>query len=210
VVEFVVAVFQSLQTTGRLIILVLIAFAMNDAALAGSTEGYAAYKHGDYAVAMREFRPLAERGDASAQVAVGWLYDNALGVPHDDAEAVKWYLRAAAQGNALAQQYLGTMYGEGQGVPRDFVEAEKWFRLAAQQGNAGGQYGLGIMYRDGVVVARDPIEAYKWFSLAIISGAGTGIDQNASAVRAELSKQMNSEQVRKADELAKAWKPAHA
>ncbi len=43
-------------------------------AWAGFDEGVAAYHRGDYATALREFRPLAEQGDAAAQ----WLPRRAL------------------------------------------------------------------------------------------------------------------------------------
>ena len=36
-------------------------------ASAGFDEGMAAYKRGDYSTALREIRPLAERGDAKSQ-----------------------------------------------------------------------------------------------------------------------------------------------
>ena len=36
-------------------------------AWAGFDEGFAALKRGDYATALREWRPLAEQGDAGAQ-----------------------------------------------------------------------------------------------------------------------------------------------
>ena len=175
-------------------------------ALAGSTVGCDAYLRGDYAAAMREFRPLAARGDISAQIAVGWLYDNGLGIPHDDAQAVKWYRQAAEQGDARAEQYLATMYAAGTGVPKNLIDAEKWFRLAAEQGSSGGQYGLGVMYRDGVVVIQDPIEAYKWFSLASRSGVGTPEGAQAVAAQSALAASMTAEQIGKADELVKTWK----
>ena len=185
---------------------VLLGLGFSGPVRAGTTEGLAAFKRGDYDTAMREYRPLADQGDPAAQVAVGWLYDNALGVLHDDAEAAKWYLRAAEQGNPIAQGYLGTMYAEGDGVPRSFTEAEKWFRRAAQQGDAGGQYGLGVMYRDGVVVERNLVNAYKWFRLSAI--AETGEDRQALVALSALAEQMSAEDIRKAEELVKTWKPA--
>jgi hypothetical protein len=46
-----------------------------DPAGAGPVEdAAAAYKRGDYATAMRLFRPLADEGDASAQVVLGFMY----------------------------------------------------------------------------------------------------------------------------------------
>ncbi len=57
-------------------------------------KGYVAYQRGDYATALREWRPLAEQGDASAQTSLGVMYANGLGVPQDDTEAIKWYRKA--------------------------------------------------------------------------------------------------------------------
>lgn len=52
--------------------------------------GYTAYQEGDYATALREWIPLAEKGDAGTQVLVGMLYlDGVDGVPQDYTEAVR-------------------------------------------------------------------------------------------------------------------------
>ncbi len=40
-------------------------------AQAGFKEGRAAYMRGDYATALREWRPLAEQGDLKAQSSLG-------------------------------------------------------------------------------------------------------------------------------------------
>ena len=70
-------------------------------------EGEAAWKRGDYATALREFRPLAEQGNAKAQNELGLMYDKGRGVPQDNAEAAKWYRMAAVQGYAKGQLALG-------------------------------------------------------------------------------------------------------
>ncbi len=101
----------------------------------GLDEGLAAAKRGDYATALREFRPLAEQGNAQAQYYIGFMYRKGRGVPQDDAEAAKWYRKAAAQGNAEAQNNLGGMYRKGRGVPQDYAEAVKWYRKAAGHHN---------------------------------------------------------------------------
>src|SRR6266508_100629 len=102
-------------------------------AWAGLDEALAAYKRGDYATALREVRPLAERGDTRAQVALGALYEKGKGVPQDYTEAVKWYRRAAEQGDANGENNLAAQYAKGQGVPQDYAEALKWYLLAAEQ-----------------------------------------------------------------------------
>ena len=69
-----------------------------------------------------------------AQHSLGWMYDNGLGVPEDDIEAVRWYRMAAEQGYAKSQFNLGIMYAAGEGVPEDDVQAYAWLSLAAAQG----------------------------------------------------------------------------
>ena len=49
----------------------------------------------DYMASMRQ---KAERGDAPAQLTLGFMYSSGLDVPQDYAEAAKWYRKAADQG----------------------------------------------------------------------------------------------------------------
>ncbi len=119
----------------RLVLTVALLISLAAPAWAGFAEGVAAYKRGDYATALREFRPLAEQGAATAQFNLGIMYDKGWGVPQDYAEAVRWYRRATKQGFARAQHDLGVMYDKGEGVPQDYAEAVRWYRKAAEQGN---------------------------------------------------------------------------
>ena len=72
-------------------------------------KGLTAYKSGDYATALREWKALAALGDANAQYLLGLMYDNGDGVPENDKEAVKWYKLAAEQGDADAQERYGEL-----------------------------------------------------------------------------------------------------
>ena len=99
--------------------------------------GVSAYNDGDYPTALREFRLLAEQGDALAQYNLGGMYYNGRGVPQNYAEAARLYRLAAEQGNALAQFNLGVMYGNGQGLPQNYQLAYMWFNLAAGKGIEG-------------------------------------------------------------------------
>ena len=130
----------------------------------------AAYNRGDYATAVREFRPLAEQGHAPSQFNLGVLYATGQGVAQDYAEAVRWYRKAAAQGDAKAQNNLGLMYRNGRGVARDYREAVKWCRRAAEQGRARAQNNLGVMYDMGRGVPQDHSEAVRWWSKAAEQG----------------------------------------
>jgi len=97
---------------------------------------------------IKEWRQLAEQGDAVAQAFLGNMYDQGVGVPEDDAEAVKWYRKGAEQGGARAQFGLGIMYADGAGVPEDFVIAYMWLNLAAAQGIEAAKNFKGIISED--------------------------------------------------------------
>ncbi|HKO29776.1 MAG TPA: tetratricopeptide repeat protein [Nitrospiraceae bacterium] len=98
--------------------------------------GMDAKNRGDFAKALREWQPLAERGDARAQFYLGMLYENGDGVPEDYGKAREWYEKSAAQRDANAQFYLGLMSAFGRGVPLDLVQAHVWYSLAADNGHA--------------------------------------------------------------------------
>src|SRR5437899_4160846 len=94
-------------------------------------DGIAAHKRGDYVTALRLLRPLAEQGNASAQLRLGAMSESGQGVPQDYVEALKWFRKAADQGNGDAQFNLGLLYEKGKGVAQDKTEALRWFRKAA-------------------------------------------------------------------------------
>jgi uncharacterized protein len=115
--------------------LILVAGVAGSAAAGPWEDAAAAFQRGDYATAMRLWRPFADQGNAEAQTAIGIMYAKGRGVPQDYATAVSWYRKAADQGNAEGQSLLGYMYAKGRGVPQDYVNAHMWFNLAAAGGN---------------------------------------------------------------------------
>ncbi len=169
-------------------------------AWAGLDEGIAAYKRFDYATAVREWRPLAEQGDAVAQYYLGNLYRTGQGVPQDYAEAERWYRRAVEQGNASAQYNLGIKYYNS--LPHDYAEAAKWFRKAANQGDAVAQYYLGIIYDKGYGVPQDYVQAHKWYNLAEAQGRTA-----AGWYRGRVAKLMTPAQIAEAQRRAREWTP---
>ena len=177
-------------------------------AWAGFEEGEAAYNRGDYATAIREFRPLAEQGDAYAQFNVGLMYSEGEGegVPQDYAKAVKWFRKAAEQGVAEAQYNLGHMYNNGQGVPQDYAKAAKWYSKAAGQEHAGAQVSLGRMYGAGLGVPQDYVRAYAWYDLA--ASRFSGFDR-AVEYRNLVAAEMPPAQIAEAKKLAREWKEKH-
>ena len=144
----------------------------------------------------------ANQGNAIAQCSIGVMYGTGRGVPQDDVQAVKWFRLAADQGLAKAQSHLGFMYLTGRGVPQDDVQAVKWVRLAADQGDAESQCTLGFLYYDGQGVPQDYVQAMKWFNLAAAQG-----DENGKMVRDLAAVKMTPQQIERAQELARNWKP---
>src|SRR5215510_8190218 len=97
--------------------------------------GVDAYSKGNFKQALEEWMPLAQGGDATAQNAVGALYDHGLGVDEDDATGAYWYQQAADQNLPLAMRNLANMYAGGHGVPFDAALAQSWYEKAAKMGD---------------------------------------------------------------------------
>ncbi len=113
--------------------LFLISIVKNSAYSADYEKGVDASLRGDFKTAIEEWKPLAERGGATSQFQVGWLYNEGKGVLQNYITAVKWYRLAAEQGYAYAQSALGHMYQEGHGLSQDYAYAYMWFSVAASQ-----------------------------------------------------------------------------
>lgn len=122
------------------------------------------------AVAVEELLPLAEGGDADAQVMLGNKFHHGWGVSEDPEEAVMWYRLAAEQGNADGQFGLGVMSWNGEGLPQDEAAAIAWFSSAADQGHAAAQTRLANMYLNGNGVTQNTDTALQYFSLAADQG----------------------------------------
>jgi TPR repeat protein len=101
-------------------------------AQAGFDDGVQAYAVGEYSKALAEFQPLAEQGDTKSQYFVGFLYHRGYGVPVNNVEAAKWFLKAAEKGDSLSQYYLGKMAEAGEGIPKDLTVAHMWLSLSAK------------------------------------------------------------------------------
>ena len=171
-----------------------------DAATLGGA--VAAYDRGDYATELRLLRPLAEQGDADAQLSLGDMYGDGNGVPQDFTQATQWYRKAAEQGNVNAQFDLGILYGGPQGAPHSNVQSAQWFRKAAEQGLALAQFNLAMAYSTGIGVPKDDVLAYMWYNLAATNG-----DSLAAKFRDDAGTHMTPAQIAQAQRLSRNWKP---
>ena len=154
------------------IVVILLAAALaagSSHAVAGPFEdAQAAFMRRDYATQLRIMRPLADRGDATAQYQLGAAYFLGFGVTKDYARAASWYRKAAEQGLSDAQNNLGNMYLDGQGVPQDYALSLSWLNKAAEQGIPSAELALGWIYESGKGVRQDLERSYVWYSLAAL------------------------------------------
>jgi TPR repeat protein len=172
------------------------------AAVADGVAGFEAYEKGDYATALKEFLPLAESGQASAEAAVGQMYFEGKGVKPDMKEAARWLEPAASKGMARAQFLLGKLYLSGEGVAADPVKAAALTKAAADQGLVEAQVDTCAFYYQGVGVPKDLVQAYLYANLAAQQGSEDG-----KSILTLLGQDMKPEDVAKGDEAVRAWKP---
>ena len=89
-----------------------------------------------FSKAREVWLPLAERGYAKAQVALGRMYARGDGVRRDFAQSQRWFKAAARQKDDQGMLYLGKMYLNGDGVQKDREKALVLFESAAEKGNS--------------------------------------------------------------------------
>ena len=133
-------------------------------------EGNAAVRQGDFESAISIFSHLAAQGVADAQVSMGFLHANGMGVPVDTEIALKWYKKAAEQGDPNGLAILGAVYRDGILVEQNGSRAISFFTQSAQAGNYKAMLSAGLMYEEADGVAADYITAGMWYEIAAAHG----------------------------------------
>lgn len=167
------------------------------------SDGFTANNRGDYATALRCWRPFAERGDAVAQNSLGFMYDKGRGVLQDYDQAVYWFRMAAEQGFSEAQYNLGYMYDNGCGVPQDCVQAHIWYNLAAARSAQGDILEIAIKNRNNL----NPVGKFRSHTLTTVRAAQENIMKRAIKNRDAVTAKMTPAQIAEAQRLAREWKP---
>jgi hypothetical protein len=144
-------------------------------ALRGDTAaGLKAFRQGDYATALREWKAEADKGQSEAEYNLGMLYLKGQSVAPDTQEALRLFRLAAEQGQPDAQFQLGLMREKGVGVPQNYAEAEFWFALAAGRGDPEAESGLAGLYEQGYGVEKDLKRAAQMVPAGCRPGVGGG------------------------------------
>ena len=98
-----------------------------------------------FAEAFRIYVDLASQGDSWAQVRIGWMHFEGVGVPRDSEQARKWFQQAASLGSASGEFYSGRLAA----AHNEWDEAIKWFSQAAQKEYGPALLWLGVVYLRG-------------------------------------------------------------
>ena len=146
----------------------LAAVATISAAPAGADvkAGVDAWSRGNYEAAIREWRPLAERGNPDAQFNLAQAYRLGRGVPADLARAEELFGKAATKGHLRASDNYGVLlFQRG-----ERARAMPYLAASAGRGDPRAQYLLGLAHFNGDNVAKDWVRAYALLSLAQQAG----------------------------------------
>ena len=150
--------------------------------------GVTAWEAGDYARAVREWRPLAVAGDADAQFNLGQAYKLGRGVTQDLAQAAEWFGRAAQQNHLQASDNLGlVLYDMG-----NKADALPWLTQSAERGEPRAQFVMGAELFNGERISRDLPRAYAFMKRASDAGlqrAGAALVQMDAAIPLEQRRQ---------------------
>ena len=95
-------------------------------------KGLAAHQSGDFATALREWKPRAEQGGAYAQYNLGQMYRKGEGVPQDYVYAHMWWNVVASNGDEnggkvrdlVAKKMTATQIEKAQELARECVRKE--------------------------------------------------------------------------------------
>lgn len=148
-----------------------LALTMAIPALADVKAGVDAWSRGDYAMAIREWQPLAARGDADAQFNLAQAYKLGRGVPADLTKAEALFAQAAARGHLQAADNLGLLlFQRG-----ERARAMPLISAAAARGDPRAQYLLGLAHFNADIVEKDWVRAYALVSLAQQGGLAQAV-----------------------------------
>jgi TPR repeat protein len=157
--------------------------------------GFTAWQAGDYDAAVRNWRPLADRGDADAQFNLGHAYRLGRGVPQNLTLAEQWYERAARVGHMEAQAMYGViLFQNGRRT-----EAMPFIQRGAEAGDPRAQYVYGTALFNGDLVPRDWVRAYAMMSRSAAQGLAPAATQLT-----EMERHIGSADVARGREMAEA------
>jgi TPR repeat protein len=121
------------------------------------------YAQRDYVRALELLIPLAEQGNAVAQLKLGIIFSRGKVNSPDHVAALRWFTKAAENGQVEAQFELGRIYRDGLGTRVDGKLAVYWLERAAEKNTPHAINALGELYLGHRDVPQDFAVARSWF-----------------------------------------------
>ncbi|MCZ6865438.1 MAG: tetratricopeptide repeat protein [Candidatus Dadabacteria bacterium] len=143
------------------------------------------YQQGQYDIARKMWKPMAQNGDCDAQYALGLLYFNGLSVRKSYKNALTWWSRAAEQAQPQSLNTLGIVYAHLR-VPYTSLDCKK-----------------------GCGETKNLVKAYKWFGLAKEYGPPREIKAAQKSLD-RISKEMSDAEIKEAQIMIDEWEPKPA
>ena len=135
--------------------------------------GFEAYEATDYELAIEIWTPLADKGNAEAQVRLGELYyyelNDSYGPGYQD-QAKHYLTKAADQDNAEGCLFLGHVYRSNAETPEDHRQAAGCYRKSAERGEAAANRWLARMLERGDLGEPDFDEILRLYRVAVDGG----------------------------------------
>jgi TPR repeat protein/signal transduction histidine kinase len=149
------------------------------------------------------FEKAASQGHVEANVWLGLLYRDGLGVQQSDELAFSCFKLALERGESPeAQCELARCYLKGKGTTQNTELGMHWCKMAAENGFAGAQHLLACCYFDGVGVAQNFEQGLAWLDKTEQNDASIIEDKIMMRLAEAYSKGTNVEQN---DTLALHW-----
>lgn len=170
------------------------------------------YTMQDYRSALPLMQEAANTGDSEAQYLLGAMHHYGLGLPKNDQEGMRWYLKAAKQNHTNAQFYLGVLLVEEEKGKNQLDKGLWWIERAVWNGFVQGYPFLTELYREGKYgVELSGVHAYKFATLGALAEnlwrEEEGIDygHTSRALMDEIGPTLSFDEISLAGQLVQAW-----
>ena len=148
-------------------ILIFFVFLSSDLLANDIKEGEAAYKKGDFSLAIRKYEEAISKGDFTALVPLDLMYQKHEGAEKDFQRVLSFIKESAKNGNEAFGIMMASAYVDGYLTERNCSEGIKWYRALAAKGNEVAMNNLAGVYWKGNCMPLDYVYVYMWTSMAL-------------------------------------------
>lgn len=145
-----------------------------------------AAKRGDHTTALGQMQPLAENGNAEAQLWLAYMKAHGLGTNKDAEAALQWLQKSVDQKDPESQYFLAGLLEYGSStwnLKSDVEQAFELMHASAEQGFVEAEYKLGNWYGKPFGNPRDLDQSIYWLSRAAEKGHANAQNNLGTAVR---------------------------